>query len=56
MEDHAALPRALSGEQSFARLIGESVPMRRLIEMIAKVSQSHSPVLIIGETGREKNW
>src|SRR5260370_31860906 len=54
MEDHAALSRALSGESSLYGLIGESAPMGRLFEMIGRVSQSHSPVLIIGETGTGK--
>lgn len=54
MEDHACRPHAFSSEQSFAGLIGESAPMRHLIEMIGKVSQSHSPVLITGETGTGK--
>ncbi len=54
MEDHAALSRALSGESSLYGLIGESAPMSRLFEMIGKVSQSHSPVLIIGDTGTGK--
>ena len=54
MEDHASRPHAFSGEQCFAGLIGESAPMRHLIEMIGKVSQSHSPVLITGETGTGK--
>jgi len=31
-----------------------SVPMRRLYELIGKVSQSTSPVLLIGETGTGK--
>jgi len=54
MEDCAALPCALSGEHSIYGLIGESAPMRRLFEMIGRVSQRHSPVLIIGETGTGK--
>jgi DNA-binding NtrC family response regulator len=54
MGDHATLPRALSGEHARNGLIGESAPMQRLFEMIGKVSQSHSPVLIIGETGTGK--
>jgi DNA-binding NtrC family response regulator len=54
MEDHATLPRALSDEHSRYGLIGESAPMHRLFEMIGKVSQSHSPVLITGETGTGK--
>jgi two-component system response regulator HydG len=55
MEDHANLSRAaLSSPTGFGGLIGESAPMRRLYELIAKVSQSTSPALILGETGTGK--
>jgi len=55
MKNHVNLSRAaLSGQTGFGGLIGESAPMRQLMEMIGKVSQSHSPVLIIGETGTGK--
>jgi transcriptional regulator with PAS, ATPase and Fis domain len=55
MEEHANLWRAaLSSEPGFDGLIGESAPMRRLYELIGKVSQTTSPVLLIGETGTGK--
>lgn len=55
MEDHANLSRAaLSRQSEFAGLIGESSPMRRLYELIGKMSQSTSPVLLFGETGTGK--
>src|SRR3984893_19208903 len=55
MEDHANLSRAaLSSQAGFGGLIGESGPMHRLYELIAKVSQSTSPALLIGETGTGK--
>lgn len=55
MEDHANLSRAaLSSQPRFAGLIGESVPMRRLYELIGKVSQSNPPILLLGETGTGK--
>ena len=55
MEDHANLSRAaLSSQAGFGGLIGESAPMQRLYELIAKVSQSTSPALLIGETGTGK--
>jgi transcriptional regulator with PAS, ATPase and Fis domain len=55
MEDHANLSRAaLLSEAGFGGLIGESAPMRRLYELIGKVSQSTSPVLLLGETGSGK--
>jgi two-component system response regulator HydG len=55
MEDHANLSRAaLSSQAGSGELIGESAPMRRLYELIGKVSQSTSPVLLLGETGAGK--
>jgi len=55
MEDLANLSRAaLLSEPTFGGLIGESAPMRRLYELIGKVSQSTSPVLLLGETGTGK--
>ena len=55
MEDHANLSRAVPPSQAgFGGLIGQSVPMRRLCELIGKVSQSNSPVLLMGETGTGK--
>lgn len=55
MEDHADLSRAtLSNQAAFGGLIGASAPMHRLCELIEKISQSTSPVLILGETGTGK--
>jgi transcriptional regulator with PAS, ATPase and Fis domain len=55
MEDHATLSRAaLSSQDGFGGLIGESAPMQRLYELIGKISQSTSPALLIGETGTGK--
>src|SRR2546430_16982541 len=55
MEDHANLSRAVPPSQAgFGGLIGQSAPMQLLYELIGKVSQSTSPVLIIGETGAGK--
>jgi transcriptional regulator with PAS, ATPase and Fis domain len=55
MEDHANLSRAvLSSQAGFGGLIGDSAPMRRLYELIGKMSRSSSPVLLIGETGTGK--
>ena len=55
MEDHANLSRAVPPSQAgFGGLIGQSAPMQLLYELIGKVSQSTSPVLIIGETGTGK--
>jgi transcriptional regulator with PAS, ATPase and Fis domain len=55
MESHAALSRAaLPRDPGFYGLIAASAPMRRLCELIGKVSQSNSPVLLMGETGTGK--
>jgi transcriptional regulator with PAS, ATPase and Fis domain len=55
MEKHAAPPRvALTSERVLDELIGNSAPMRLLSELIGKVSQSNSPVLLLGETGTGK--
>jgi transcriptional regulator with PAS, ATPase and Fis domain len=53
MEDHAP-SRALFGRSSLNSLIGESAPMLRLCELIVKISQNNSPVLLLGETGTGK--
>ncbi len=45
---------ALPGRADHGGLIGESAPMRRLYEMIAKVGRSTAPVLLLGETGTGK--
>jgi len=44
----------LSGRESQNTLIGESPPIRRVIEMCQMVSQSDAPVLITGESGTGK--
>jgi transcriptional regulator with PAS, ATPase and Fis domain len=54
MEEHAAPSRGLFGERSLSGLIGESAPMRCLYELIGKIGQSNSPVLLLGETGTGK--
>lgn len=55
MEDHANLSRAVMSDQArFGDLIGESTPMRQLYELIEKVSNGTSPILLEGETGTGK--
>src|SRR5207244_13654617 len=55
MQDHANLSLGVPPSQAgFGGLIGQSAPMQLLYELIGKVSQSTSPVLIIGETGTGK--
>jgi DNA-binding NtrC family response regulator len=45
---------ALLRQAGFGGLIGKSAPMHHLYELIAKISQSTSPVLLLGETGTGK--
>jgi transcriptional regulator with PAS, ATPase and Fis domain len=55
MEDHANLSRVLLSRQSgFTGLIGQSVQMHCLYDLIGKISQNTSPVLLLGETGTGK--
>jgi DNA-binding NtrC family response regulator len=55
MEDCTALSRAeLRSKAGHCGLIGESAPMRHLYDLIAKVSQNASPILLKGETGTGK--
>jgi two-component system response regulator HydG len=55
MTDHATPARAPSDRQVyFDTLIGESASMLRLFDLIEKISQCSSPVLITGETGTGK--
>jgi len=55
MEDHANLSRGASAAQSsFGELIGNSLPMHRLYELICRVSQNRAPILLLGETGTGK--
>jgi len=41
-------------QQQFGNLIGGSPPMRRVFELIAKVSETATPVLVLGESGTGK--
>ena len=43
--------RTLAGRE---RLVGDSAPVRRLLELIAKVSRTNAPVWITGESGTGK--
>jgi two-component system response regulator HydG len=55
MGDQANLSRAaLSSQAGVGGLIGQSAPMHLLYDLIGKVSQSTSPVLLLGETGTGK--
>lgn len=55
MRNHAPpQPASLANQPAFGGLIGESAPMIRLYELIAKISRSNSPVLVLGDTGTGK--
>jgi DNA-binding NtrC family response regulator len=55
MKAHTNLSRAaLSGPAGSGELIGQSAPMQLLYELLGKVGQGTSPVLVIGETGTGK--
>jgi two-component system response regulator HydG len=55
MGDCTAFSRAvLSSKAGLCGLVGESGQMHRLYELIGRVSQNTSPVLVLGETGTGK--
>src|SRR5258708_11670011 len=55
MEDHAApCPAVLPSKDGFAGLIGQSNQMRCLFDLIVKIGQNTSPILLLGETGTGK--
>jgi DNA-binding NtrC family response regulator len=55
MEDHAPSPSAvLPGQAGFGGLIGTSIKMQEVYDLIRKVSQQSYPVLIMGESGTGK--
>jgi len=55
LENHAAPSRAaLSIECSLHGLIGDSALIHRLHDLIGRISNSNSPVLLLGETGTGK--
>ncbi|WNG32480.1 sigma-54-dependent Fis family transcriptional regulator [Archangium violaceum] len=53
-EENQALRRAVGDRSAFAALIGRSVPMRTLYELIERVAHSPAPVLVRGESGSGK--
>ena len=52
--ENTLLKRELAGQANFSQLIGQSESMQRLFEMIKKVADSRSNVLICGESGTGK--
>jgi two-component system response regulator PilR (NtrC family) len=52
--ENALLKRELAGQANFSQLIGHSESMQRVFEMVKKVADSRSNVLICGESGTGK--
>jgi two-component system, NtrC family, response regulator GlrR len=46
---------ALAAEDRFGRLLGRSVPMRRIFAVLPRIASSESSILIEGETGTGKS-
>jgi DNA-binding NtrC family response regulator len=55
MEDHATPSRAVAvSQEGFGALIGTSIEMQQVYDLIRKVSQHTYPVVILGESGTGK--
>lgn len=52
--DTGTIELPLSEESAFGAAIGESVPMRELFAVLARVAPTDAPVLLLGETGTGK--
>ena len=48
------LREAALDSRSFAGLIGESAPMRRVFDLLPRIGRADVPILIVGETGTGK--
>ena len=49
--DNVLLEREIASQASLAQIIGQSEPMQKVLEMVEKVADSKSNVLICGESG-----
>lgn len=52
--DKGTVELPLSEDSTFGAAIGESVPMRELFAMLARVAPTDAPTLLLGETGTGK--
>ena len=53
-DDNLKLQKELSGCYKYPNMIGESAEIRKIYELIQKVSQTNSTILILGENGTGK--
>ncbi|HYO69539.1 MAG TPA: sigma-54 dependent transcriptional regulator [Archangium sp.] len=53
-EENRALRQAVGDRSAYGALVGRSVPMRTLYELIERVAHSQAPVLVRGESGTGK--
>jgi DNA-binding NtrC family response regulator len=49
--ENAALKQQLSSDERFSTMVGESAPLERVRELVAKVAPSDATVLVLGESG-----
>jgi len=54
-EPHGIVRESLSADRSFAGMLGHSVAMRRLFDMLPRVAAASTSVLLTGETGTGKS-
>lgn len=55
-QENRVLREQLRSRPGFGGLIGVSPKMQRVYKLIERVSQHNYPVLILGESGQERNW
>src|ERR1700728_4385299 len=55
IDENTQLKRALKQRYSFPNIVGKSERMLRVLDLVARVAASRSPILITGEPGTEKN-
>ena len=53
-EENLYLQEEIQTTNNYSELIGNSAPMKKIFELVSKVAESESSVLILGETGTGK--